>query len=78
MDKGIEIGATYTKAQIIADMVAEAERLGVNPGYIGKRPTGISLILKGRLERIDIPRGHTGYARERALGLIQDLLEKPT
>ena len=32
MDKGIEIGATYTKAQIIADMVAEAERLGVNPG----------------------------------------------
>ena len=75
MGNVVDFGVNFSKSQIIADMVAEAERLGVKPGYIAKRQNGISIIKAGQLTRIDVPPGPSGFARKKALMQIQDLLE---
>ena len=74
MNHGIEIEATYSRAEIVDDMVAEALRLGVSQSCVRRYRDGIALLHNGQLEEIRIGKGASAFARADALARIVDLV----
>ncbi len=74
MNQGIEIGATFTKAEIVDDMVQEAQRLGVSPACVRRIRDGIVILHRGNLEEIRIGKGSSAYARTEALARVVELV----
>lgn len=74
MDHGIEIGANYTRTQIVDAMVDEALRLGVSEACVRRARDGIVILIRGQLEHVRMGKGASSFVRADALARIVELV----